>query len=243
MRVAVQISGDFRLCHLTFHTFRKHLAELSGCEVDVFVHTWRRETSALGTFPWQERGLWHKTVFVYSHGDGLALYRPRAYLIESHENKQSLQGKPRSYSMYYSIWRVNETRKEYERLTGERYDWVVRYRTDCVLEEPLAALQEAPTGDCLCIPKPRDDRILADGPDEEAICDWFAYGTPQCMDAYCATYKTWMDRDDSPLPERMLADHLRQEGVLAPGCLQRPVVSFRLVDGLGQTRCMRPARV
>lgn len=242
MRLAVQISGEFRTLHLSLPKLQENLLEVfPNTEIDFFVHTWWREADGLGTFPFDGRGEWHNTMVVYGHGLGLALLKPRGYFLEKYEDRHDLKALPRAYSMYYSIQRANDARKDYERLMEIHYDLVMRYRTDCILNENLyEAIKEfiETKKSFLCIPQTKQVKSC-DGPvdsDENGICDWFAIGTGDAMDVYCGTYETWKEIGLPIVPESMLAMQLKSKGISRKTILKRPVYDFYLVEGNGKPR-------
>ncbi len=242
MRVAIQISGEFRMLHMCLPQLETFvLKTFPGTEVNFFLHTWRREEDSMGTFEFEGRGDWHTTMPVYGHGTGLALFKPKSYFLENYDDRHDLKALPRSYSMFYSIKRANDARKDYERLMETNYDLVMRYRTDCILHENLYELvqpflQERKS--FLCIPKTRRGNNC-DGPvenDTEGICDWFAIGTPDAMDVYCGTYDTFIQVGLPILPESMLSIQLQSKGITSQTILKRPAFDFYLVEGNGDIR-------
>lgn len=242
MRLAIQISGEFRTLHLCLPKLQAAvLASFPQTEIDFFIHTWRRDEDSMGTFPFEGRGEWHITMPVYGHGAGLALFKPRSYFLENYDDRQDLKTLPRAYSMFYSIKRANEARKDYEKITETYYDLVMRYRTDCILNENLFEcikpfLQERKP--FLCIPKTKRGNNC-DGPvenDTDGICDWFAVGTPDAMDVYCGVYDTFIQVKLPVLPESMLAMQLKTKGISHQTILKRPAYDFYLVEGNGQIR-------
>lgn len=243
MRVAIQISGEFRVLHFCLPKLQKYVVEsFPSSEVDFFIHTWWKESTGFGTIPFEGRGDWHQTMFVYDHSTGISLFKPKAYFLEKMEDVECLKGKTRAIAMFYSIWRANEARHEFEKMTGIHYDLVMRYRTDCIINEPLYRCiqdeveQKKPF---LCIPIPTQIQC-ADGPvdnnEEASICDWFAIGTPEVMDIYCQTFCTFKDYDVPFVPESMLAMQLKAYGIVRATTLRRPSVDFYLVEGTGQIR-------
>jgi hypothetical protein len=148
--------------------------------------------------------------------------------------------------MFYSIKRANDARIDYEKLLETKYDLVMRYRTDCILNESLLDMLQ----DCLkakqpflCIPKSR--RIQGcDGPvesDEYGICDWLAIGTPDCMNIYCGTYDTFRETGLAIVPESMLSMQLRSHNIKHETTLRRPLYDFFLIEGNGQIRGLESA--
>lgn len=242
MRLAIQISGDFRVLHLCLPKLETSVLQaFPNTEIDFFIHTWWKEDDSMGTFEFEGRGEWHNTMPVYSHGTGLALFKPRSYFLEKYEDRHDLHSIARAYSMFYSIKRANDARKDYERLTETYYDLVMRYRTDCILEENLfdiiqPYLQEKKS--FLCIPTTRRGNNC-DGPvtnDTDGICDWFAIGTPDAMDVYCEVYDTFIHTRMPILPESMLSMQLQRKGIRHETILKRPPYDFYLVEGNGHIR-------
>jgi len=220
MKVAIQISGDFRTLKKSLESLQTALFSVfpSDC-VDIFIHTWRSEG---------EEG----------HGAGLAAFKPRSYFLENYADRFDLQNLPRAYSMFYSIKRANDARKEYETLLEVNYDIVMRYRTDCFLNErivPCILQFLKKRKPFLCIPKAKSV-LSCDGPTEEGICDWFAIGTPDTMDVYCNTYTTFQETQLPFMPESMLAMQLKMHGITEETVLKRPEFDFYLLNADGTPR-------
>jgi hypothetical protein len=240
-RIAVQISGEFRTLYATWQSFQRNVLDISGdIEVDLFIHTWKRDQEGLGTFPFAERGNWHKTVYVSGHDHGLMLYRPKAYEIEDFNEKKELHRLPRQMSMFYSIYRANEVRKAYEEQSGIHYDYVMRYRTDLVIEENLYIHLLPLLGQSFLM-IPLSKRVQqSDGPcvqdSGESYCDWFAMGTPEAMDIYARTFLTCLHNTHYEMPECMLAYNLKYHGITKETILRRPALDFYLVDSFGKMR-------
>jgi len=231
MRIALQISGDFRVLNHSFEKLMKNICLLPDVRFDIFVHTWKRDTTSSGTFVVTERGDWNKSMFVFSHIDGINIFKPVSYLIEDFSALTHLHKYPRCMPMWYSIFQVNRIRKEYEAKMNIQYDLVVRYRTDCIVEENLfLQCKESITSkkEFLCIPK--SSRVLCEF--EETFCDWIAFGTPSMMDIYCSVYEKWVGVDSNkfPIPEAMLFQKLY--GI----ALERPNIDFYLINGDGSRR-------
>jgi hypothetical protein len=147
MRLAIQISGEFRKLYASLPTLQTyvHKSFPPNTEIDYFIHTWRTDISQNSI-----------EMDVSSHGMGLAAFQPRSYLLDSLENVQFLHGKPKSHTMFYSIYKANEIRREYDRLTDTTYDLIMRYRTDCIFNESVYTCIEPflkEKKSFLCIPK------------------------------------------------------------------------------------------
>lgn len=241
-RLAVEISGEFRSLHLCVPSLQKNLLEsFPNVQIDFFIHTWERNNDGFGTWPIEGRGEWHKQVVVFSHKSGLNVFQPVLAAVERYENCSELQTLPRPYSMFYSIRQANLIRKQYENTSRHHYDLVMRYRTDCILNEPLYDIikeyitEEKPF---LCIPKAKQPKY-PDGPCEnelDGICDWMAIGTPDMMDIYCGTYDSWISTKIKEVPECMLAKQLRSNDITRETTLKRPVYDMFLVEGNGKVR-------
>lgn len=234
MRIAIQISGEFRMLHLSHEKFLQNLThplQNQGHEVDIFIHSWFRKESGVGTFHFPERGNWHNTMVVYNHDIGIQAYSPKGYQIEIYDEKTELHTKPRMFSMFYGICAVNEIRKEYEKSQNITYDLVMRYRTDCILDESIASM---------FIPNmfiiPRSISVTTyDGAEEadnlQQYCDWISWGPPETMDQYCNTYLNLENLTKmESVPEKILYMTLSNTHIL------RPFFSFYLVEGNGQMR-------
>jgi hypothetical protein len=212
MRLAIQISGELRQVEASLETLKTYvLSTFPMTEIDFFLHTWSKE------------------------GDtGLTLFQPRSSLVEVYEECAELQTLPRAYSMFYSIQKANDLRKAYEETTGKRYDLIMRYRTDCIFKESVFDLIKEFLNDTklfLCIPKAKQT-VSYDGPvesDIEGLCDWFAIGTPELMDVYCNTYKTFHEEGLPIVPETMLSFQLQMYGIPHQGFLKRPEFDFFLL--------------
>ena len=242
MRLAIQISGDFRTLHICLPLLQTNVMDcFPGWEIDFFVHTWRRDEDGMGTWEFEGRSFWHKTIYVFGHGTGLSIFKPRSYFLENYEDRHDLKALSRAYSMYYSIQRANDARHQYEEQLEVKYDLVMRYRTDCILNENLFEIIKpylSENRSFLCIPKAKQPRYC-DGPvdsDEYGLCDWFAIGTPDAMDVYCGTYDTFISEGLPLVPESMLAIQLKSRGITHSTILKRPVYDMYLVEGNGQIR-------
>jgi hypothetical protein len=225
MKLAIQISGEFRTLKHSLETLQTFVfSTFPTRDIDIFVHTWRNE---------DEEG----------HGAGLALFKPRSYFLEAYEDRYDLHKLPRAYSMFYSIKRANDARKEYEKLLDIQYDIVMRYRTDCIFHENvfqaiLPVLKERKA--FLWIPK--STRIeQCDGPVETGICDWFAIGTPQLMNIYCDTYTTFIEDGLPLMPETMLSFQLQMNGITEQTTLRRQPLDFSLLRPCVQTESKKSA--
>lgn len=80
----------------------------------------------------------------------------------------------------YQQQRCLENIRTYERLSGERYDYIVRLRPDTAFYDPVAQV------DTLDFGSPEEPRVLI-SPENRCCCgnqDWFAIGTRDVMNYY-----------------------------------------------------------
>lgn len=237
-KAAIQISGEFRCLHIMKDYFEKNIVQdlqKRGYTVDIFAHCWKRDETSLGTFQYDGRGDWHKTMPVFSNQEGINLFKPVSYLFQDPDEIPMIKGKNRWIQMCYSIFMANYVRNTYAKNNNIHYDLVIRHRTDCIITEPLFKDLPMQTAPFLVIPKStvvsNDDGPYNDG-DENHICDWVAYGTPDMLDIYTSAYLMWADSINTPDGHACIALNLTKHGVKAV----RSQLPFFLVEGNGQIR-------
>lgn len=238
MRAAIQISGEFRCLHLSLNSFQRYILndlQAKGYnEIYIFCHCWKKDKTELGTFPFEGRGDWHNSITVYSSEDGLRIFRPVSFLLETLEEVEILKGRSRILCMYYSIYIANKLREEFEAQNNLQFDLVIRYRTDLVLESNL--LENKPEESSFLV-IPKSTIVLTcdaafESTDDAHICDYIAYGTPDKMNIYTSVFETWVNVPETPIGESCLAIHLKLHNVKAI----RKLLPFYLVEGNGTKR-------
>ena len=151
MKVAVQFFGHLRTFEKTYQSVQKNL--LSHYDCDVFFHTWDTMEMKFRSYP-RKPGAWFsdKTTFSPLAKENIALkikkyYNPTTLLIEKSReikpsqetiiqspiNPQAKLHFPGLISMYYSRYRVNKLRMDYEDKNNITYDWIVLIRPDVKL--------------------------------------------------------------------------------------------------------------
>lgn len=128
MRVAVCLSGQARAIEANLHTIIENLIE--PCGADVFCHFW---DSGLGGRSRAE--------------EAVARLRPKYFQIDEQIDFGRYPGKgniPRTRSMFYSLKQANSLKKLHERREGFVYDFVIRTRTDLVIQKPFKPEEHDP---------------------------------------------------------------------------------------------------
>lgn len=138
MKIAVCLSGQPRALPGGLEQLKRNLLEPNGIE-DVFIHAWKSQIFASAQ-PYQS-GKWSY------HPDTealLASLNPKSLLIQENcpfDHLSHLQDLPQAIqkrlaSMFYSVWRANELKKEHESLYGD-YDLVIKTRIDLNYHKPV----------------------------------------------------------------------------------------------------------
>lgn len=213
MKIAIQFYGHLRTFEQTYKSVQQNLFDRYDC--DVFIHTWDE--------------LQHRTVTWYDQGDQCdkvddayiekihEYYDPKSLLIESQvmpEDDIVLQSHVISDAvmsltgikyLFYSQYKANELRKEYQKKTNTEYDYVLVIRPDVLLKNPLCieayiTQQEFVSGNAdRC-------RFCANNIDSHSqmpillrsICatDILYFGRPEVVDQTCLFYEKIKNNND-----------------------------------------------
>lgn len=121
MRVAICLSGLPRFKPTVFESYRDFI--LQPYNADVFIHCWADES------PGDVCEHYEPTV---------CHYEPQIDFSPMSASREGMFGHGRSsfgsMSMFYSLWRANRLKAEYEEKNGFKYDIVVRTRFDIGLD-------------------------------------------------------------------------------------------------------------
>lgn len=172
MKIALCLSGKPRAWQKGYQYLKNNL--LDHHEVDVFIHTWSDvDDGDFGQIDYTYEPKYIQTTRPFNL-DGLKKY-PDANPDWPSRNV---------VHMFYSIFKANEYKREYELDQGFTYDVVIRSRFDFALNR-LLPLNEMDK-DKVYVPKDMaKGRIAPNG----IICnDQFAYGDSGVMDLYCNTF-------------------------------------------------------
>jgi SAM-dependent methyltransferase len=210
LRVALCISGHLRTFDRNFASLKDSILTRYNC--DVFIHTWDQ----LG--------------MSYRFGDAKLhmlnpnnmmdrinyFYNPKQIVIESQSNFKASplmikKGEPGrdtvgTASMYYKIEACNKLKQDYEKQNNFKYDFVIRFRSDLFVEQPLP-LDQFTSKDYLYVP------IFGNF---GGINDQIAFGGSEVMDLYSSCYSNienllkngaWMN------PEKLLQFHVEDKKI------------------------------
>lgn len=218
-RIAIQISGHLRTFEDTHLAFIENVIrpnEETGYMVDVFIHTWDEiEYSAR---QWhnentpEKRGLKLTEVQIERIKD---IYNPRKLDITPQLNTSDssvfseFTGGETQYATMTNVWftkyRVNELRMEYESEADLKYDYVMHTRADIlfeskfVVDEILAVYDgvlknlESPKGKLFFSGCHREAAVKE--PKLLAASDILYFGTPEVMNGVSSIYKD-LDKDE-----------------------------------------------
>jgi len=208
IKLALCISGHLRTFESNYKTVKEQILDKFNC--DVFIHTWN--TLGLSYRPGDSN------LHVADTNRYLStiknLYQPKKIVIEeakqfemttimntvdySHRDRHGI------LSMFYKIEECNNLRKEYEKESNVKYDFVVRFRGDLWMEGSLP-IDSRTAHNHLYLPVYGNFG---------GACDQIAFGSPNVMDRYSNIYsnveyilnsaRTWN-------PELMLLFHLETQ--------------------------------
>lgn len=138
MRVALCFSGQSRDWQKSIHTIQSKI--IRDLDADVFIHTWSDVGNQVVHH--EEETYYHNTKPLDK--SFLEVLKPMDYLIENADYERFMKMKcpkinsKRYYNtrmMWYSIWKSNELKCEYENRMGFVYDLVIRCRFDLWIEK------------------------------------------------------------------------------------------------------------
>ncbi len=140
-KIAICLSGQPRYISDGYLNLNREI--LSKYDVDFFIHTWfdpnyvgsKFDFSPLNSY--NRSGIWEINTIEKIN----ELYQPLKIYYEPQKQfniyndvSYEKQSPIALYSMYYSIWKSNELKKEYENKNNFKYDCVIRTRFDIKLD-------------------------------------------------------------------------------------------------------------
>jgi hypothetical protein len=160
MKIAILIPGILRFykeCYPNFNDcFLKPLSQIG--DIDIFVHTWENvDPKSTASYWWNHI----KNPMPEINLDEFnSIYKPKKIIVEDYNLiKPSLElrnfcnlneiinelydwrvwynGVLHSTPQYYKIFKTNQLKKDNEIETGEKYDIVIKYRTEAICPKPI----------------------------------------------------------------------------------------------------------
>lgn len=215
-RIALCISGQPRSFMEAYPYIKKNLIDCNP-NVDVFLHCWFNAENAGQAYRKTSNtmtGLQTPIEKLNTPELLRSLYKPTLMLVEPQVDftERALQHPeiPRdttntfgSISMWTSIKRCNDLRKQYENTNGFTYDYVIRHRFDCIIPRKIhvTRLQKGVLhGHAIDLDGPvclYDQTFIGSSDELDSIA-----GLVNLIDAYLPKVNLWNN-------ERMLAYHLQ----------------------------------
>jgi hypothetical protein len=141
MKTALCLSGQARFLEKCYYESMKPNI-LDILKPDVFIHTWDVSSMAGHYFINGSNQIMGDKIPENLMEKVIELYQPTKHIIEhqiffeQEKWKERLMLSIKSdhlYSMFYSIYKSNELKKQYEKENNFTYDWVIRIRFDMAL--------------------------------------------------------------------------------------------------------------
>lgn len=205
MKTAICFSGYLRTYKLTFPTIKTNL--LDKLKPDVFIHTWDRvDFNSFPIFSQELNKIFYPKLLLIERMNRSRGSEYRKYLVDnrSAENVSN---------MFYSIYRADELRQQYENKNKFKYDLVIRCRFD------LKFLENLPEIDLLSLNLPKDGKFSGEN-------DQFAIGNSDIMTKYSSLYlnlNNIVNQIDFR-PESLLKQHLKNNNIAIKHCPIRYVI-------------------
>lgn len=186
-KIALCLSGQLRFVREGYNEVINPFV-LNENNIDVFIHTWQIEDDQVGK-PFINGGgfIQGDPVSKQVEIDAICLYKPVRHIIEKQipfefgkYAERSMPGNrsDHQYSMFYSIFKSNELKKEYEKQNNFTYDFVIRSRFDVKLNSKVD------------FTVPDDKMYLPSGCFDpyNGYVDCFGYSNSKLMDIYSDLY-------------------------------------------------------
>lgn len=227
MRVAVLIQGEPRFCR----EFDLFLDRLKGYdEVDYFFclwetsqpvsDYWRTRQSVLVAEPWANIDKsWalkklQNNLPCNHHVTSLKLVDQNSLTFPEVLNVGVGVNSANLWKMMYSLYMVNDLKKDYELTHKFKYDLVIRARPDVMLHDylDLTKIKERIDNNSSLVALPNNTRCGMPIP----ISDIMAISSSENMDAYCNLYnrvQEYLSKGVDFHPETLLSHHLSQYNI------------------------------
>ena len=200
MKTAICISGQPRGIPLSCEKIKWGILDKNP-NADIFFHTWfnpeRVGERFFGAQPSQANKIGKEQPDTKEIL--LKAYNPLKYIIEPQRDFSRARGLRQAptavqehlMSMFYSIWKANELKREYEKAHGFIYDCVVRLRFDLVFDQQICFKDYAEYLDEYLITSKkfqdeREDHRFIHG--EYTMTDIFVFSSSENMDKFSGVY-------------------------------------------------------
>lgn len=218
MKSALCLSGHLRTFEATFPSFKENVIDPMNC--DVFIHTWNSlgapTKKNMGDIQFENKNI--SSILNTVH----QLYQPKKIIVEEENNFQSFKDQTnhiivpdaeKSFimqhlglhvAMFYSIFKANQLKSEYEAEHNFKYDRVIRCRPDLRFNSKL---EPHMFPDNMSIYLPEIAQYCNEG-----VNDQVAIGSSFAGDVYALIYNHIIDyyanRRTTARPEAMVKFHL-----------------------------------
>lgn len=221
MRTAICFSGHLRSFEDVFSYLKETIIQPMNC--DVFIHTWDN----IGTPGNRNKGDGNGIVFKTNIETIQNLAKPISLLVEKEniherfvkatnhinilpEEKCFIAGHVGFHvGMFYSIFKCNQLKSEYEDLYKFKYDRVIRFRPDIRMGTKFN-LSMFPDNNILYVPQIGKYCELG-------LNDQVAIGSSKIIDTYCNIYSHIIKYYDEHVtvarPEMMISHHLTENKI------------------------------
>jgi hypothetical protein len=209
MRVALCISGELRSFQQTYKELSKNIIE--PLEPDIFLYSWDQIE---GSWKQRNKGNKYNNFFIDDFEgiqnsstlskDVVDLYHPADFVLENflEEYKNEIKGvkRPRellsdanksrwsqyNLPMFYTLYKCNELKKEYERKNNFTYDMVIKIRTDVRFPKMSKDFDAGVLENTLWY-YPKDHN------ESHVVSDKFAFSNSAIMDYYSSVFTKLTD--------------------------------------------------
>ena len=195
MKIALCISGQPRFIRECQILFEKNIIDFN--KFDIFIHTWRdSKTTNAGT----EVDSIEKITKYYKNIKGMSIeeWEPLLPVICTHDLDEQVVI---HHSMFYTMYRSNQLKQEYEKANKFKYDYVGWTRFDTAVLKEVNIRKHSKTK--VNIPYTR-----ANG----TPCDWLLSSSSEVMDKALSAWP-WMNENNckQKAGEEILRDHWERE--------------------------------
>lgn len=192
MRTALCISGHLRSFLDVYQYIKDQIIDPMNCEI--FIHTWSTLGGELGRKKGDGDSASHKvdidrvyelakpvSLIVESEDTKLKFIDATRHIVVPIEEQKFIAGRISNHvGMFYSIYKANQLKCDFEKLNHFKYDRVIRFRGDIRMGTTFSH-DMFPDNDVLYVPAIGQYA-------EDGINDQVAISSSHVMDVYCEAY-------------------------------------------------------